>query len=98
MDETLRQKGSLVQQALGLQRPPIAVAFVDQPPAAAERVEEAVPSACSFWRMAERAVFYASEEEHRHCPVGMMTMGFQVAPEGQSEAEAIVTALEMGRR
>jgi len=93
VNDALREKAGVIQQALGLQRPPIALAFVDKPPESVETVDEAVPSSCSFWRMAEQGVFYATEQQHRNCPVGVMTMGFQVAPEGEEEAKAIIDAM-----
>ncbi len=93
VDSNLREKAGLIQQSLGLARPPIALAFVDQRPEGMELVDEAVPSSCSFWRMAERGIFYATEEQHRKCPVGVITMGFQVAPEDQEEAQAIVDTM-----
>jgi uncharacterized protein (DUF169 family) len=43
--------------------------------------------------MAEHQVFYAAEEEHFNCPIGMMTMGFHIPPQRQAEAEAIVKTM-----
>jgi uncharacterized protein (DUF169 family) len=90
MDSQLQAKLATLRQALDLPRPPIALAFVDTPPAGVAAFAEAVPSACAFWRVAEREVFYASEQQHLNCPVGVMTMGFQIPPERRAEADAIV--------
>ena len=79
--------------SLGLPRPPIGLAFVNQPPDNIGRPDESVPSACSFWRMAEREVFYASEDEHLNCPIGVMTMGFEIPANRQEEAGAIVDTM-----
>lgn len=38
--------------------------------------EQAVPSACKFWRQAETELFFAPVELHYNCPVGSMVMGF----------------------
>jgi uncharacterized protein (DUF169 family) len=63
---------------LGLDTPPVALAFVDQPPAGAQVTKAEVPSACAFWRQAESEVFFAPAESHFKCPVGAMVMGFEL--------------------
>ena len=61
---------------LSLQNPPIALAFVDQPPEGVAQASKPVPSACTFWRQAEQGTFYAAAAQHFNCPVGSMVMGF----------------------
>ena len=90
MNNDIQGKISILEQSLGLSHPPIGMAFVDGPPTGVGGADTSVPSACSFWRMAEQGVFYASEEEHFNCPIGVMTMGFQIPTERQAEAEAII--------
>jgi uncharacterized protein (DUF169 family) len=65
---------------LSLQHPPIALAFVDQPPDGIAPAGKPVPSACTFWRQAEQGTFYATAAEHFNCPVGSMVMGFELPP------------------
>lgn len=60
---------------LGLRLPPIALAFVDQPPAGLSSPSPAT-SACALWRQAEERLFYAAAEDHFRCPLGAMVMGF----------------------
>lgn len=68
-----------LSESLGLQSPPIALAFADEETGKAIAEQESpLPSACSFWRKAERGVFYASAEAHFNCPVGAMVMGFDL--------------------
>lgn len=93
MNSELQDSISTLAVSIGLPRSPIGLAFVDQPPSDIERSNEVVPSACSFWRMAERQVFYASQEEHFNCPIGVMTMGFEIPKERQEEADAIVDTM-----
>ena len=93
MDNAMREKVANLERSLGLPRPVISLAFVSEPPAGIEGPEGSVPSACSFWRMAERKVFYASEGEHFNCPIGVMTMGFQIPADRQAEAQAIVETM-----
>jgi uncharacterized protein (DUF169 family) len=72
---------------------PIGLAFVDTIPENVQRVAKRVPSACTFWRLAERGVFYASAEDHQECPVGMMTMGFAMSETVQQRAQELVETM-----
>jgi uncharacterized protein (DUF169 family) len=84
-------------QELHLERAPVALAFVDGPPAGVPSLGEGVPSACTFWRLAERSVFYAGAAEHHECAVGAMRMGFELPGERQGEAQQLVgTMVELG--
>jgi uncharacterized protein (DUF169 family) len=70
---------------LGLDTAPIALAFVEAPPANIQFFEDEVPSSCTLWRRAEAGVFYAPAEKHFNCPVGAMVMGFEL-PDHVSQA------------
>jgi uncharacterized protein (DUF169 family) len=70
---------------LQLESPPVALSFLQAPPAQAHTTETVVPSACSFWRHAERETFYAPAEAHTNCPVGAMVMGFSLSEATQSQ-------------
>jgi uncharacterized protein (DUF169 family) len=88
--------GALVDE-LGLERPPVALAFVDDAPTGVADLDQAVPSACTFWRLAERSLLYADASDHYECQVGAMTMGFELPPEQQSAAQQLVgTMVELG--
>jgi uncharacterized protein (DUF169 family) len=65
---------------LGLDIAPIALAFTDRAPAGVPTADKVVPSACAFWRAAEREVFFAPAADHFNCPVGSMVMGFDLPP------------------
>ena len=59
---------------LQLTRRPVAVAFLDEPPAGVPRLEGSQPSGCTFWSMAaEGQVFYTAPEDHYNCPIGSYT-------------------------
>jgi len=75
---------------LGLDRPPVALAFVNGAPEGVPSNSHVEPSACTFWRLAEERVFYVDAAGHQECPVGAMTMGFEVPPERQAGAEQLV--------
>lgn len=68
----------LLQEGLKLALPPVAVKFVDGPPAGIQGLQQAGPSACSYWRKAEQGLFYASAADHYGCPIGAMVMGFDL--------------------
>ncbi len=60
--------------ALGATRRPIAIAFLDAPPASVERFEGSQPSSCSFWRLAAAGrTFYTVPGDHQNCPIGGYT-------------------------
>ncbi|HVP47024.1 MAG TPA: DUF169 domain-containing protein [Bryobacteraceae bacterium] len=59
---------------LRLGRRPVAVAFRDSPPPGVAKFTGAVPSGCSFWRIAaEGRTFYTVPSDHFNCPVGSYT-------------------------
>jgi uncharacterized protein (DUF169 family) len=70
-------------KVLGLERPPVAVSPVQHPPEGVSSFSGAVPSACSFWRLAEQKTFVAHDLDHMNCPVGALTMGFTLTPEAK---------------
>jgi uncharacterized protein (DUF169 family) len=73
----LRDLQTRLMTALHLDRPPVAIAFRDQPPAGVEALAGAQPSGCSFWRLAaEGHTFYTVPADHYNCPVGSYTHNF----------------------
>ncbi len=78
---------------LQLKQPPVGLAFVDTLPEGVEHMQRRVPSACTFWRLAEQGVFYATAEDHQECPIGMMTMGFSMPAESQERAQNLVQTM-----
>jgi uncharacterized protein (DUF169 family) len=79
-----------ITDGLHLAYPPVAVAFVEGPPADVATSSQEVPAACAFWRRAESEVFYAPAASHYHCPVGAMTMGFELPPTVQQDLQGLV--------
>ena len=65
-------------EKLKLSHTPIGIAFLNEAPAGVKHYQEAVPSACTFWKAAERELFYATATDHYNCPIGAITQGFQV--------------------
>lgn len=90
MDQDLAKRFSALLQ---LQHTPVGLAFVEQVPDAVQHTVAHVPSACTFWRLGEQGVFYASAEDHQECPIGMMTMGFTMPEAAQERAQALVQTM-----
>ena len=79
--------------ALQLKHMPVGLAFVDAVPGQVQHTATRVPSACTFWRLAEQGIFYADAEDHKQCPIGMMTMGFQMPESDQQRAQELVQTM-----
>lgn len=77
-------------EQLQLRQPPIGLAFIEYVPENVQHTSKGVPSACTFWRLAEQGVFYATPKDHKECPIGMMTMGFDMPEADQKRAQALV--------
>jgi uncharacterized protein (DUF169 family) len=65
-------------QGLALDLPPVAVSFADTVPADVRKFEGAVPSSCTFWKLAATAparqgAFYTVPADHQNCPIGAHT-------------------------
>ncbi len=80
-------------ELLQLKQPPIGLAFVEDVPEGVQHSTVGVPSACTFWRLAEQGIFYATAEDHKQCPIGMMTMGFMMPESDQQRAQALVETM-----
>lgn len=79
--------------ALALDSPPVGLTFTDEPPAGVAISDHVVPSACSFWRLAEQSVFYAPAKAHFKCPIGTMVMGFEMPEEVQQQLGGLVGSM-----
>jgi len=79
--------------SLQLKHTPVGLAFVENVPESIQHSATRVPSACTFWRLAEQGVFYATAEDHQECPIGMMTMGFTMSASVQERAQGLVQTM-----
>jgi uncharacterized protein (DUF169 family) len=71
---------------LGLRSVPIAIAFLDAPPAGLQPWSGGVPAGCAFWRKAmEGASFYTVPADHYNCAVGSYTHGIELPAERAHE-------------
>jgi uncharacterized protein (DUF169 family) len=74
------------QQTIGLSKPPIAIGFLDAPPAGIGKWEgRAMPAGCSFWREAMNGKsFYTLPADHHNCAVGSYTHGISLPTLGDT--------------
>jgi uncharacterized protein (DUF169 family) len=73
---------------LRLERRPIAVAFLDAPPAGVEPFSGVEPSGCSFWPLASSGrVFYTVARDHYNCAIGAYTHNIPLPAERARELE-----------
>ena len=79
-----------LEDSLGLETPPVALRFVQEPPQDLPRFEGEVPSACSFWRRAEKGAFYADTPAHLNCLIGTHTMGLPMPADKGPELMALI--------
>ena len=69
-------------------RRPVAVTFLDGPPANVQKFAGSEPSGCSFWRLAAAGrTFYTVPENHFNCAVGAYTHNIALSPERENETE-----------
>lgn len=78
---------------LSLRHPPVALAFTSRQPEGIPQATKAVPSACTFWRLAEQGTFYAAAAQHFNCPVGSMVMGFELPAEVGEQLGGLVQSM-----
>ena len=72
--------------ALHLDRPPVAIAFLEAAPDGVEKLAGAQPSSCSFWRLAAAGrTFYTVPEDHHNCPIGSYTLNIPLPASREPE-------------
>lgn len=81
---------TLLVENLELDIAPVALAFMDSAPAGVGAPAAISPSACGFWRQAEKGVFFAPADAHFNCPVGAMVMGFDLPAPVSEELMGLV--------
>jgi uncharacterized protein (DUF169 family) len=78
----------IVSQALRLRRRPVAVTFMDTPPAGLPAFVGTEPSSCSFWRLAgDGQTFYTVPQDHLNCPIGSYTHNVPLPAERAHELD-----------
>lgn len=76
---------------LNLGRLPVAMAFLDAPPAGLARVDHAQAAGCGYWRQAsDGQACYTTAEDHQNCPIGAFTHGVTLPPAKAAELQSLV--------
>ena len=91
-DDRLRLP-NLLAERLGIELPPVGMAFVDAPPPDVPQLYAMPPSFCSLWRMAELRAFYADAERHGGCGIGDVVSGFGSGEGREDELAALFAEL-----
>lgn len=84
---------TLLVENLELDFAPVALAFMDSAPAGVDAPSAVSPSACGFWRQAEKGVYFAPADAHFNCPVGAMVMGFDLPGPVSEELMGLVGSM-----
>lgn len=81
-----------VQRLLGLRVPPIAIAFLSEPPTGLQRwAGPDQPAGCAFWQRAQAGEsFYTVPADHYNCAVGAYTHAIDLPPERAVELNATI--------
>ena len=81
-------------ELLQLQTPPIAIAFVDSPPAGVARIAAPEPAGCGYWRRAAAGeVFFTVADDHKRCPVGAHTHHVALTSSERDELMGLVNTM-----
>lgn len=86
--------GRELQDLLGLELPPVAIAFRESAPANMPRIDSPAPAGCGYWRLAaEGRVFYTEASDHYTCPVGAHTHGVELPADVAQELNGLVQTM-----
>lgn len=86
-----RELEQQLTNTLKLERRPVAVKFLEKPPAGVPKFSGTMPSGCSFWKLAaEGRTFYTVPSDHYNCPVGSYTHNISLPPERAQELNNVL--------
>jgi uncharacterized protein (DUF169 family) len=78
-------------EQVSLARPPVAIAFLPEPPAGLDRIDRAAAAGCAYWKHAsEGHAFFTTADDHQNCPVGAFTHGVVLPLEKAQELQSLV--------
>jgi len=80
-----------ISHLLALDSVPVAISFVDEPPAGMPRAEPGEPASCGYWRRAAAGdVFYTVADDHKSCPIGAHTHNVPLSAAERRGAEELI--------
>jgi len=81
-------------ELLKLKHQPVAVSFRDEAPSDVDRIQNAAPAGCSYWKLAaEGKAFYTEAGDHYNCPIGAYTHGVALPEEKSKELESVMSMM-----
>jgi len=76
---------------LALANAPVAIAFVSTLPEGVNRIGNALPASCSYWKEASAGrTFATAGDDHTNCPVGAYTHGVVLSPVQTTELQSVI--------
>ena len=85
----------IIEKALQLAKPPVAVTFLDDAPDGIDPPSAAAPAGCSFWELGAQVSVATQALDHQHCAIGIHTHNLAGAPSGQQQQlEAALGAMQ----
>ena len=89
MSLTVEQASALSKLALA--NAPVAMTFVSTLPEGVNRIGQALPASCSYWKEAAAGRTFATvADDHTGCPVGAYTHGVALSGEQAAELQSVV--------
>jgi uncharacterized protein (DUF169 family) len=81
-------------ELLNLDCTPVAIAFVETPPAGVPHVSATEPAGCAYWRRAAAGeVFFTTVDDHNRCPVGAHTHNVTLTASEKNELMGLVKTM-----
>ena len=89
MSLTAEQTSALSKLALA--NAPVALAFVSTLPEGVNRIGNALPASCSYWKEAAAGrTFATAADDHTSCPVGAYTHGVALSRDEATELQTVI--------
>jgi uncharacterized protein (DUF169 family) len=80
--------------ALALNRPPVAVRYLDSAPQGMDKFDGSAPSGCTYWRLAQEGrSFFTVPSDHYNCPIGSHTHAIALPAERAHELTGVLQVM-----
>ena len=87
----MTQTNSRLAELLELEHSPVAIVFLEAPPADVPQIEQPAVAGCGYWKhAADGHAFYTEASDHFGCPVGAHTHGIDLPDEQGAELEGVI--------
>jgi uncharacterized protein (DUF169 family) len=93
MNEEYRTVADQLTRQLGLERAPVQITYLDEPPKGVRAHPGGVPSVCTFFAFGTQSPFYAGLPQHEDCEIGAFVLG--IPPAGAVGGRLMATIGDM---